>query len=191
MSHANPFESPKSNITSEVTDVDEIAAVRKALLPMWIVIFSWLFLIVGVGTALIWLFSAISGGQFSSSFFGFEASAPAFHPYSLGLLGLYTYAAALAGGLLLKLRWAPKAGILWCLVGSTMCIISTVLSQFTVFRLEILVLIAFLIKLKAIRPVWENGPQLDVDRDTYDALPGGETGPDANPTGNTSANPIP
>lgn len=133
---------------------------RRNLLPMWIKIFLWLFLI-GGAIAAIQLMAGPFITRTTLSLYGIDAT----HPYSgTGLLicSLFIYKGIVAYGLWFEQKWAPQAAIIDAIVGIAICLIMMVIIPFTVphisftLRLEIIPLYYYLVKMQKIRKTWEN-----------------------------------
>jgi hypothetical protein len=129
---------------------------RKALVPLWIKIFAWIFIVLGLFTPI-----ALVGGiimhNFALRLYGLEASTP----YSIigaFLTGLFMFKGIVALGILKREDWAINLGIIDAVLGIIICVVVTIYplitnSQF-VFRLELVVLIPYLIKLLKIKDEW-------------------------------------
>ena len=130
---------------------------RKALIPLWIKIFAWIFLVFGLFTPL-----ALIGGvimhNFPLSLYGLEANTP----YSLmgGLIAtLFLFKGIVSFGILKREEWAVNLGIVDAVIGIIICAVMMFYSAYfnvqLFFRLELVVLIPYLIKLLKIRDEWK------------------------------------
>lgn len=133
---------------------------RRSLLPLWIKIFLWFFLI-GGSFAVIFLMIAPFLSNISLSLYGINAS----HPYTLpGIIvtSLFIFKGIVAYGLWFEQKWAPQAAIIDAVIGIGICIIMMVVIPFTSpnigfsLRLELIPLYFYLIKMQNIKSTWEN-----------------------------------
>ena len=133
---------------------------RKDLLPWWIKIFSWIFLIFGAIAPLGLLFG-ILGNTFEISLYGFETKEP-ISIIGISMILIFLFKGFTAYSLLQEKNWAIILGITDAVVGIILCsfimiyplIISDAGMSLT-FRLELLLLIPYLLKLLKIKPDWE------------------------------------
>ncbi|SEM82181.1 hypothetical protein SAMN05421856_10722 [Chryseobacterium taichungense] len=133
---------------------------RRNLLPVWIKIFVWFFLIGGSVTA---LFLGIGPfvREFKMSIYGIQAT----HVYTLyGLITscLIIYKGIVAYGLWFEQKWAPQAAIVDAVIGIAVCIIMMIIpfilpdNNFFTLRLELIPLYFYLVKMREIKQLWEN-----------------------------------
>lgn len=132
---------------------------RDAMVPVWIKIFSWLFLIFGAFVP-VSLISGILGYNFQLSLYGIETNEP------LSITGvfvtlLFLLKAVVAFGLLKKTDWAVSFGLVDAALGIVVCfaimfypVLYPASKIHGLFRLELLALIPYFLKLKKIRPLW-------------------------------------
>ncbi len=133
---------------------------RRDLLPTWIKIFLWIFLIGGaVATGLLIAGSLIT--QTSLSLYGMNAN----HPYSMtGLLicSLFLFKGIVAYGLWFEQKWAPQAAIADAIIGIAVCLIMMAIIPFMypsisfTLRLELIPLYFYLKKMQSIKTTWES-----------------------------------
>ncbi|MET3537879.1 hypothetical protein [Chryseobacterium limigenitum] len=144
----------------EEFDVKSNFVRRRSLLPVWIKIFTWFFLIGGAIAVLILICGSFLT-NISLSLYGIQAQ----HPYTLtGFLVsiLLIFKGIVAYGLWFEQKWAPQAAIIDAIVGIAICIIMMAVIPFTVpnisftFRLELIPLYFYLIKMQKIKKSWEN-----------------------------------
>lgn len=133
---------------------------RRSLLPLWIKIFLWFFLI-GGSFAAIFLIIGPFLTNISLSLYGISTN----HPYTLtGLIisTLLIFKGIVAYGLWFEQKWAIQAAIIDAIVGIAVCIIMMAVIPFTVpnisftIRLELIPLYFYLIKMQKIKKIWEN-----------------------------------
>ena len=132
---------------------------RKALIPLWIKIFSWIFLVFALITPI-----ALIGGlimhNFALSLYGLDANTP----YSL-IGGFVTVLFLLKGivafGILKRENWAINLGLVDAVLGIIVCTVLMIFAVITnapfVFRLELVALVPYLIKLLKIKDDWQLG----------------------------------
>lgn len=145
-----------------IIDASSSSKRRRELLPVWMKVFIWIFLVLGafipVGIVL-----AFFNIDFLVSLYGLDTNNP------LSLIGLLLTALFIlkfftAYGLWNEKNWAIKIGKIDALVGIIACsAIMFILPFFSQngnvnisFRLEILALIPYLIRLTKIQTEWEN-----------------------------------
>lgn len=133
---------------------------RRNLLPIWIKIFTWLFLI-GGAVAIGILICGFFLTNINLEIYGIQAS----HPYTLtGFLIsiLLIYKGTVAYGLWFEQKWAPQAAIIDGIMGIAICIIMMIIIPFThsninfTIRLELIPLYFYLQKMQKIKPIWKN-----------------------------------
>lgn len=133
---------------------------RRSLLPIWIKIFTWLFLI-GGAVAIGILISGFFLTNINLEIYGIQAS----HPYTLtgfSISILLIYKGFVAYGLWFQEKWAPRAAIIDGIIGIAICIIMMIIIPFThsninfTIRLELIPLYFYLQKMQKIKPIWEN-----------------------------------
>lgn len=137
---------------------------RRELLPIWMKIFIWFFMAFGAMAilALIWGFT---GAQFNLAVYGLESTNP------LSIIGIIIISIILLKGvaafaLWIEKDWAIILGQIDALMGIAICIFIMGIYPFihikngfnVSFRLELLFLIPFYIKLIKIKKSWFNIP---------------------------------
>lgn len=134
---------------------------RKSLLPWWIKVFMWFFMITAVIT-LVGCVMASFGYNYEMSLYGLTTY-DAFSLVGILITLLFTFKGVAAFGLFRETDWAIKIAMIDALVGIAVCVLMMVLPfikpelgiKFT-FRLELALLFPYFIRLKKIKPVWEN-----------------------------------
>lgn len=134
---------------------------RKKLIPWWMKIFIWLFLIFGA-IAPVGLIFGILGYQFQLSIYGLHTNEP------MSFMGFIITAIFLFKGItsysfLKQTDSAVTLGIIDAIIGILICSFIMIYplinsgsgSNFS-FKLELLLLIPYLLKLVKIKPDWEN-----------------------------------
>ena len=137
---------------------------RKTLLPWWIKVFMWIFLIMGILVPFS-IFFALAGGNFLIAIYGLETNQPLsligiFLIFILGLKGMVSF------GFLKEKNWAVNLGIADAIIGIVVCVFFNYIYpfidteagfKFSLIRVELLFLIPYLIKLTRIRTNWNSG----------------------------------
>ncbi|MGN7707437.1 hypothetical protein [Chryseobacterium sp. JV274] len=133
---------------------------RRNLLPVWIKIFLWIFLIGGAVSAILLIAGSLLT-HVSLSIYGINAN----HPYSMtGLLisFLFLFKGIVAYGLWFEQKWAVQAAIVDAIIGIAVCLIMMAIIPFTVptisftLRLELIPLYFYLMKMQNIKKTWES-----------------------------------
>lgn len=133
---------------------------RRNLLPIWIKIFLWIFLIGGAISAILLIAGSLLT-HFSLSLYGINAN----HPYSMtGLLigFLFLFKGIVAYGLWFEQKWAVQAAIVDAIIGIAICLIMMAIIPFTTptisftIRLELIPLYFYLKKMQNIKNIWES-----------------------------------
>lgn len=133
---------------------------RRNLLPVWIKIFLWIFLIGGAVSAILLIAGSLLT-HVSLSIYGINAN----HPYSMtGLLisFLFLFKGIVAYGLWFEQKWAVQTAIVDAIIGIAVCLIMMAIIPFTVptisftLRLELIPLYFYLMKMQNIKKTWES-----------------------------------
>ncbi|WP_190277293.1 hypothetical protein [Taibaiella lutea] len=146
------------NTTSIFDNIDQIRLSRRQLLPWWIKIFCWFFMLIGI-LAIVCLLISLFGFQPNLSLYGFETH----NPYSitgLMIIGLTLLKGIASYALWFEKDFAIKVGVIDAIVGILTCIVSMTMVLITpdtkfIFRLELILLIPYLIKLVKIESKWK------------------------------------
>ena len=149
--------------TSNLTLNEEFPQTRRRkLLPWWIKVFTWLFLIFG-GIVPIASIVGLFGVKFQLSIYGFETNDP-LSLTGISLLLLFVFKGIVAFGLWTEKNWAILLGQVDAVLGIAICLVSMVfIPLFYIengfhlnFRLELVILIPYIIKLQKIKEEWAN-----------------------------------
>lgn len=134
---------------------------RRDLLPVWIKIFTWIFMVFGM-IAPIAIVLGLSGTEFTLSLYGLETYQP-ISVLGLTILSLFIIKTIVAVGLWTEKSWAITLAIYDAIAGIAVCVFTMAVLPFIMknglninFRLELLILIPYLIKLYKIKPLWED-----------------------------------
>jgi hypothetical protein len=142
--------------------VQQLSAVkRKTLLPWWIKVFMWIFMVLGI-IAPVGLIFALSGYPFQLSLYGLSTNGP-LSAMGMFITALFLFKGITAFGLFRETDWAVKWGIADAVSGMVICVLVMLFpewasgpgSRFS-FPFELLLLIPYLGKLLKIKPAWEN-----------------------------------
>jgi hypothetical protein len=142
--------------------VQQMSSVRrKSLLPWWIKIFMWIFLIFGLLT-LFGLIFGLFGYRFQLSLYGLDTNDP-LSLKGIIIIVLFLFKGIISYSLLTEQDWSVKLGIIDAIAGIVICIfvmISPMLNPGSTtgisFRIELLFLIPYLNKMLKIRKPWES-----------------------------------
>lgn len=133
---------------------------RRNLLPTWIKVFLWIFLIAGSISAILLVAGSLLT-HVSLSIYGINAN----HPYSTtGLLIclLFLFKGIVAYGLWFEQDWAPQAAIIDAIIGIAVCLLMMAIIPFVnqtisfTIRLELIPLYFYLKKMQSIKKTWES-----------------------------------
>ena len=146
--------------TDLLTDelVQENGILRKRMLPLWIKIFTWIFLIISAFAPIVFVLG-LMGFTAQLALYGLETNEP------LSLIGivitaLFIIKGITAFGLLKEKDWAIKIGIADAIIGIVICTLVMLYpminsdSKFSL-RIELVALIPYLLKLLKIKIQWE------------------------------------
>lgn len=133
---------------------------RRSLLPLWIKIFIWIFLVMG-SIAPIGLIVGMFGIKFQLSLYGLETVNPLSF-VGLGLICIFLFKGITAYGLWFEKQWAIIVGQIDAIIGILICafvmmilpFIDTHLGFKLNIRLELVLLIPYLVKLEKIKKEW-------------------------------------
>ena len=132
---------------------------RRNLLPWWIKVFALIFLLFGALMPVAIIF-AFLGKPYGMSIYGLSSSYPFSFEWLL-ILAIFLMKGVLSLGLLTEKDWAIDLGIIDAYFGIFICAAVMIIPIFAFFqglnlnfRLELVLLIPFLIRLKKIRPRW-------------------------------------
>lgn len=134
---------------------------KRNLLPLWMKVFIWIFMVMGAMAPVCFL-AGVWGAKFQVSLYGLESGDP-FSPAGAFVLLLFFFKGIVAYGLWTEKRWAVNLGIMDAIVGIAVCTYLMVVLPFLQqeagfvmnFRLELLALVPYLIKLRKIKPLWQ------------------------------------
>jgi hypothetical protein len=135
---------------------------RRALLPVWIRIFIWFFMILGV-IAIPLLILGLKGSNFQVALYGLQSDDPTSF-VGIFLAAIFLFKGVVAFFLWFEKKWAIMLGLIDAIAGILICL--DVMLNFPIvvtdvssrsFRMEIIFLTLYLVKLFNIRTKWELG----------------------------------
>lgn len=135
---------------------------RRAILPWWIKFFIWIFMLLGA-IALIAVPAGAAGMSYQASLYGMDA----YEPFSLlGIINiiLFSFKGLAAYGLWTEKDWAVNLAIIDALAGIIICtfmmfglpLLTGDANFMQHLRIELALLVPFLLKLQKIRAQWSN-----------------------------------
>lgn len=129
--------------------------IRKDLLPSWIKFFMWIFLVFGVINVFGLLLNFI-GISIELGLYGIETYS-GFGYLSLLVQALFLLKGAVAFGMWKEKDWAIKLAMIDGIIGVVVCLTSIILVAIEgslTFRIEIIVLIPYIMKMYLIKDHW-------------------------------------
>ena len=141
--------------------LDEANVSRKKLLPTWIKVFAWFFMFAGILTPFILIAAiALPQSNVQLAVYGFETTI-AWSATGLFIITLFLLKGIVSFGLLNEKQWAISLAIADAVLGIIICTYSMFIMPFIQeggfsFRLELALLIPYLLKLQKIKPYWVN-----------------------------------
>lgn len=154
MTDQSPYTTPEA----EVATTKFGALTRNMLVPKWIKVFGWIFVVLAALMPILMIFAMATGQPTELSLFGLSYYGPPMSGWALLIAGLYVFLGVSAFGLLIGYDWGLDACIANGLVGAAVCIIVMVMSGFSNIRLELIIQLFYLHRLFAIRPRWRSAP---------------------------------
>jgi hypothetical protein len=159
-----------SSSTPELLDADLLSTSkisRKKLLPIWIKVFAWIFLIMGC-ISVIGFPLGLMGMTFDFALYGLSATQP------LSLVGasiiiLFMLKGIASYGLLFEKDWGVKLALADAILGILVCTFLMLIApllrvidgiQFS-FRFELVLLIPYLLKMQSIKKQWDDAADID------------------------------
>lgn len=160
MTQANPYTPPAATVADVAADAGAPVSRRK-LVPLWIKIFGWIFMVMGAVIPLLAVVAVAMGQPASYEIFGLQYRGSPFHPMALIICAIILSLAVSAYGLLFGKPWGLSACLVTGYAGVAICLGTMVYTltqgKFTL-RLELLVHAPYLIKLHKIKPLWPSAP---------------------------------
>ena len=148
---------PQIDILSD--DLNQVSPKRRTLLPWWVKIFCWIFMIFG-GIAAVGIVFGVLGYNFQLSLYGLETSEP-LSPIGGVLMLTFLLKGAAAFGLWTEKDWAITLGVIDAVLGIVICGLVMLVAPFLNIgfsfhlRLELALLIPYLLWLNRTKPLWQ------------------------------------
>jgi len=157
MENTGPYRPPASELSAPIplalTPHD-----RRALVPTWIKVFGWLFIIMGATLLPMGVVFELLGLAVSYSMFGLSFVGSPLHPTAIFISSIIMALAVSAYGLLFGRSWGLRACLVTGYAGLVICVVSMCYGMFFMgdftIRLEPLVQIPYLIRLHRMKPQW-------------------------------------
>lgn len=132
---------------------------RRALLPLWIKIFCWLFMIAGAFTPITFIAGLYFQMPYQAEILGLKSYDP-FSVVNFIILGLFLLKGIAAFGLWAEKDWGIIVAVVDAIISiAVCCIVMLVLPALQIapftLRLELALLIPYLLKLQSIKPMWK------------------------------------
>lgn len=148
------------NFQPDLLDSNLQSIRRRTLLPLWIKIFIWIFLVLGVVIPIALIFG-LTGQSFQLAIYGLETNNP-FSIIGTIVLLIFSLKTIVAAALWTEKNWAIKLAITDALIGILICLYIMLIAPFLAegkgiiftLRLELIALIPYLIKLIKIKQPW-------------------------------------
>ncbi|WP_300672366.1 hypothetical protein [Soonwooa sp.] len=132
---------------------------RRTLLPLWMKIFTWIFLVTGVAAAVILPIASIFLTKIDLEIYGFYAT-QLWTFDGVAILLIFLLKGIVAYGLWFEKDWAIKLAIVDAILGIVICIYAMFIQYSTPehfevnLRLELVLLIPYLIKSWRLNSIW-------------------------------------
>jgi hypothetical protein len=129
---------------------------KRSLLPLWIKIFIWLFILQAFLLPLV-VVARLFGIQTPLALYGFTSYDP-FNLMGIFLIALMAFKGVVALALWLEKEWAVTLALIDGWLGVFICVLTMTFlnNRGTVFRLELFALIPYIMKMSRIRAQWQN-----------------------------------
>ena len=139
--------------------IQHTATPRKKMLPLWIKIFAWIFLVISAFVPIILVIRLI-GYNSQLALYGLETN-EAFSLVGIIITTSFIIKGVTAFGLLKEKDWAIKIGIIDAFVGIVICTLVMfypIINPDVIFslRLELIALIPYLLQLLKVKNQWES-----------------------------------
>ncbi|MEP5253802.1 MAG: hypothetical protein ABJQ39_02005 [Winogradskyella arenosi] len=158
----------ESQIIDNSTEEFDDNTRRRALLPWWIKVFCWFFMLFGL-MAFVCFFLGFTSIKPALALYGFESYEP-FSAYGLIVIIVGVFKGITAFSLWFEKNYAITLGKIDALIGILICGISMLVLPFITagitiqIRLELVVLIPYLWKLNKIEESWKNTTTLKIPK---------------------------
>ena len=138
----------------------DLIAYRKSLVPRWIKVFGWIFIVMAAAIPIMWCvypFLKLSQPARFEIFGLYAVGSPYFYGAIL-IQSIIVFLGVSAYGLLFGKSWGLIACLINGYLGIAICLFTMFMSGLTSLRLEPLIQVPYLIKLHKIRGLW-GGPK--------------------------------
>ncbi|QDP02424.1 hypothetical protein [Thalassotalea sp. PS06] len=159
MKDDNVYHAPESDLNSTPQSLS-LEQYRKNLIPKWIKVFGWLFIVMGVLVPLVGIFALVTQRVGSFSLYGLEAVGAIYSSLALVVLALYVAHSICAYGLLFGKSWGINACIPLAYLSIAICIFTMFTGSETLIRLELAALIPYVMKLQKLKIQWQGTEQV-------------------------------
>ena len=132
----------------------ELGRARRNVLPTWIKVFSWMFLLIGGAVPMVVVVGLIRRTTISVALFGFQYSGSALDLEGLLLAGMLAGCGVTAYGLLWGRSWGQFAAIATGWAGLALCIASVFVRPGLNIPLEPFLLIPFVVAMHRRKAAW-------------------------------------
>ncbi len=149
-------------MTNEILDetLAPLKGRRRDLLPVWIKIFLWIFMITGI-IAPVGIVFGLLGMEMNLSLYGMDTVAP-ISITGMFIIVLFAIKGMVSFGLWTGKGWAVNLAILDAVLGIGICVAVMFILPFSAensgfkfsFRLELAALIPYLVKMHKLKPEW-------------------------------------
>ncbi|QJD95746.1 hypothetical protein HH214_07610 [Mucilaginibacter robiniae] len=150
------------NLQNETISLLQISRRRK-LLPWWVLTFTWIFLVFGAAVPVIVVMGLLKF-KFQISLLGLSTNNP-LSITALFLILIYLYKGLVAFGLWTEKDWAIKTAKVDAILSIAICLFAMIytwiipqtagMHNFS-FRLELFIIIPYLLKMRQIQSAWES-----------------------------------
>ncbi|QNA44685.1 hypothetical protein [Lacibacter sediminis] len=150
----------QQDVLTEIVTASQIK--RSKLLPWWIKIFMWIFLIIGFLIPIL-LIAAVAGFDTQLAIYGLETN-NAFTLTGILLILVFALKGFVSFGMVKEKDWAIKLGAIDAILGIVICVFTSYIypfiseesASFSLLKFELIFLIPYLIKLLRIKNDWES-----------------------------------
>ncbi|UTW44659.1 hypothetical protein KFE80_09660 [bacterium SCSIO 12696] len=153
MTDNNLYKSPDSELVS-TSSAEDIATYRKKLIPKWIKVFGWIFIVIGSLAPMIAIFSAMTGVNGEFALYGLETTGSILSPVAMLIVGLFLAHGICAFGLLFTRSWGVSSCMVLGYISAGICVYTMFIGDGLFIRLELAVLIPYIVKLHKLKPIW-------------------------------------
>jgi hypothetical protein len=136
---------------------DESPVRRRDLLPWWVKVICWLYILLGIAIFIdlpIYFFSK----TISLSIYAIQSSTVLSSQF-IFITAIFILKGITGFGLWFEKDWGVKVAVIDSIIGIVICCGIIIYSVFTTminFRLELIILVPFLLKCQKIQPFWED-----------------------------------